>query len=72
MALEELKAVLRYRKISYRELAEELGLTKSTISNKINNKLGGEFTSSEILKIAQYLDLTSDEAIRYFFPDLVA
>lgn len=72
MALEELKAILRYKKVSYRELAAVLGVQVSTFSNKINGRKGSEFTSSEILAIAQYLDFTPDELVQYFFSDILA
>lgn len=67
MALEELKAVLRYRKVSYRELAPVLGVQVSTFSRKINEQHGSEFSRSEIVQLAEYLHLDHDEVRRLFF-----
>ena len=72
MPLEELKALLRYKNISYRELANELNRSTSTICLKINRKAGYEFTSSEIIKAAEFLELDHRDVVRYFLPELVA
>ena len=69
MSLEELKAVLRFRGISYRTIAEEIGINISTFSDKMNNTNGREFTQSEIAGISTYLKLTPEDAFKYFFPD---
>lgn len=67
--LNELKALLRYRQISYEKLASEIGISVSTFSDKINNKNGREFVSSEIVQIGRALLLSRDEIMVYFFPD---
>lgn len=69
MALEDLKALLRFKNISYRTLAEEIGVNISTFSDKMNNTNGREFTSSEIVNISKYLNLTPEETFKFFFPD---
>ncbi|WP_028308772.1 helix-turn-helix domain-containing protein [Desulfitibacter alkalitolerans] len=69
MVLEELKALLRYRKITYGELSNELLVTTGTFCNKINNKKGNGFTQNEIVEISKYLDLSPDELLACFFPD---
>ena len=71
MELAELKAIMRYKDISQRELAEVLGVTKSTFNEKINGVGGREFLTSEINAIGTHLDLTPDEVIQYFFPDIL-
>lgn len=45
--------------------AERMGLSKRTISMKLNNKIA--FKQSEIQKALEVLDLTSDEIQIYFF-----
>ncbi len=72
MPLEELKALLRFRKITYRQLASHLNIGVSTLCLKINRKNRLEFTSSEIVNIARYLDFEPNDVVRYFFPELLA
>lgn len=72
MPLEELKAILRYRKVSYRELAKVIGVQVSTFSNKINGRKGSDFTTTEVLAIAKHLDFTPDELVKYFFSSMLA
>lgn len=47
------------------DLAKLLGLSKSTISLKLNNIR--DFTSSEMLYIAEWLDIPREEIVDYFF-----
>ena len=72
MALETLKAVLRYKKVSYRQLASDLDIQVSTFSNKINEKGGSEFSRKEMLALAERLELTPEDVVKYFFASLLA
>lgn len=47
------------------DLAQLLGLHKSTISSKFNNT--SDFTSSEMLYIMEWLDIPKEEVGDYFF-----
>lgn len=47
------------------ELAEEIGITKATMSLKLNNK--AFFTQPEIEKIRKILSIARDEVGLYFF-----
>ena len=70
MPLYGLKALLRYRGIPYRELAEILDITITTFSNKINEKNGSQFNRGEIAKMAAYLNMTQEERDRFFFAEV--
>jgi len=50
MPLYGLKALLRYRGIPYRELAEILEITITTFSNKINEKKAANLTGAKLQK----------------------
>lgn len=72
MSLEKLKAYLRFKNKSYREISEKLRekgftMTKETFSNKVNNTNGQEFSHSEIIGIKEVLCISNDEVIEYFF-----
>lgn len=47
------------------KLAEEIGLTKTTMSLKLNNK--AFFTQPEIFKIRSILRIPDEEIVAYFF-----
>lgn len=47
------------------KLAEEIGLTKTTMSLKLNNK--AFFTQPEIFKIRLILRILDEEIVAYFF-----
>lgn len=48
-------------------LSEVVGCTKETLSKKINEWEGSEFTQSEIKAIKDYYDLTPEEVDSIFF-----
>lgn len=48
-------------------LSEVVGCTKETLSKKINEWEGSEFTQSEIRAIKEYYKLTPDEVDSIFF-----
>lgn len=45
-----------------------LGLTNTTLSMKLNNKL--RFTSDDVIKIVELLDIPEDEIGEYFFTQI--
>lgn len=48
-------------------LAEYLGISDSTLSLKMNETNGAEFTQGEIKKIIQRYNLTSEQTLQIFF-----
>lgn len=48
-------------------LAEYLGISDSTLSLKINETNGAEFTQGEIKKIIQRYNLTAEQTLQIFF-----
>lgn len=67
--MRDFKAYLRFKGIPYRELSEVITTTISTFSAKINNTDGRQFEQFEIYKLSKYLNLSSDDIMKYFFPD---
>ena len=63
--LVELKGILRERKISYENLAENLKMSLSAISNKINGK--SVFDILEAKKICEYAQIPKEKIPIYFF-----
>ena len=48
-------------------LAEYLGISDSTLSLKMNETNGAEFTQGEIKKIILRYDLTAEQTMKIFF-----
>ncbi len=67
LVLNNLKALLRFKNISYGELSEVIGISKGTISEKINNRKNRSFTTLEIIDICKYLDIKREDLYKYFF-----
>lgn len=70
--LSNLKALLRFRNISYRELSQAIGLSVGALCDKLNGKKGRTFTIFEIVKVVNYLRLESNEIVKYFFAEILA
>lgn len=68
--IRKLKAQLVEKDIPIIELANILGIDKSTVSRKLN-KSGENFTAKDVEKISKALSLTYDD-IKYFFTNAVA
>ena len=60
----QLKSVLTLRGMTQIELANKMGVSPVTLSNKINNKI--EFKASEIREISKLLRLTNAEIMDIF------
>lgn len=54
---------------SVRSLAESIGITRISLSKKLNNHL--PFTQDEIFKISKLLDINYDQIAHYFFVRVV-
>lgn len=65
--LTELKGKIRSEGTSYKELAKELGVSITTLSDKINGSSKREFKISEISKLCRILNIESAEIQKYFF-----
>lgn len=64
-----LKKRMNDYRYSVRSLAESIGITRVSLSNKLNNHL--PFSQDEILKIAKLLDINYDQIAHYFFAIVV-
>ena len=62
-----LRAMLAKEGDTYEKLAEIIGCTTSTVSDKINEKVGNGFTQPEILAIKKHYNLTPLEVDEIFF-----
>lgn len=63
----KLESVMRLHGDTGGDLAEALGIARSTFSLKINEKSGAEFTQKEISMIKQRYSLTAEELDDIFF-----
>lgn len=62
---DDLKVKMYEKKYTIKKLAEELAIKPVTLSKKLNSKV--YFTSKELFKIANLLELTPEEYDKYFF-----
>lgn len=63
--IQMLKATLILKKITQDKLADLIGMSKASLSYKINNRR--DFTISEAVKIQKVLGLTNEERDAIFF-----
>lgn len=61
---------IRELHITQAEIAEQLGISKSTLNLKINNK-GGQFSQEELFKMLEIAKIPDDEIKTYFFTPIV-
>ena len=71
MNVAKFKAAIVERGTSVAELADAVGLSKSTLYRKISTG-GDDFTIGEVLSITKALHLSSDEGQQIFFAQNVA
>ncbi len=62
-----LKSILAANGDNFSTLAEYLGITVSTLSNKVNEKQKAGFTQPEIMMIKKRYSLSADEVDAIFF-----
>lgn len=67
MKKNELEAVMKLHGDTGADLAQFLGIARSTFSAKINETNGAEFTQKEILQIKERYDLTPEQLTSIFF-----
>lgn len=68
MNIDKFKGKLKEKRTSCEKLAVEIGMHPKTFYNRLNN---GRFRTSDAEKIAIVLNLTLDEFLGIFFPNLV-
>lgn len=64
-----IKSILALRGLTIREFSELLNMHESTIWRKINNK--APLTKEDIVNFSKVLDLTAEEAVQIFLPELL-
>ena len=67
-----LKSILAANGDNYSVLAEYLGITTSTLSNKVNEKHKAGFTQPEIIMIKNRYSLSADDVDAVFFTKQVS
>jgi len=70
MKLNELKAEIVRNGMTIEEFADKVGIERTTLWRRFNNS--GNFTLTEITKIADVLNLTKQRIIEIFFSEEVA
>lgn len=72
MDINKLKSKMALHGDNGGDLASYLHISRSTLSSKMNETNGSEFTQNEILKIKEKYSLTSDEVDEIFFNSKVS
>ena len=72
MNKQKLKSVIIANNDTTASLAEFLGIARATLSAKMNEYRGAEFTQKEIQMIIDRYSLKSDEVIAIFFEEKVS
>ena len=67
MKKNELEAEMKRHGDTGGDLAEYLGIARSTFSAKLNETNGAEFTQSEMTKIKVRYDLSAEALVAIFF-----
>lgn len=66
MRKEELRSIMVLHGDTNKDLADVLGITEQSVSNKINEN-GTEFKQGEIARIKAHYNLTGEQVDRIFF-----
>jgi plasmid maintenance system antidote protein VapI len=72
MKKNELESIMKLFGDTGTDLAQFLGIARSTFSAKINETNGAEFTQNEIMLIKQRYQLTPDQLSSIFFTERVS
>lgn len=64
--MQELRRIMKEKKITVEEMAVEMGVDKATAYRKFGSG-GGKITVSQAQRVARRLDLTGSEAAEIFF-----
>lgn len=65
MKFDKLKTKIFERRKTYKECADTLGISVVSFSNKINGR--NEFKVTEVIRLAEFLSLTTEESYSIFF-----
>ena len=68
MNIRELMGKLAYKNCNTAELAEALGLSKTSVYRKLSGQ--SDFTCTEIGKLKSRLDLSGDDLVNIFFTEM--
>lgn len=68
--LRALKGLIREKGTSYRKISEAIGITVNTFNDKINGFY--PFSAPEIKDICNILDISGNDIVKYFFPDMLS
>ena len=66
---EKLKVAIKRTRLSMVVIAEESGMLRETLYNRLKGK--GEFKASEISALSKTLHLSRDERDEIFFPEML-
>ena len=72
MNKKKLKLIMLKKDDTTIKLAEYLGINRTTLSSKINEYRGAEFTQKEIQMIKERYELSADEIVAIFFDKKVS
>lgn len=59
-----LRVLMAERNVNIREVSEETGLSRTTISNLMNNQVGG-IQYKTLIKLCEFLDCDVDDIIKF-------
>lgn len=62
---DKIKTLLFDKKMTYEELATQLNISTTTLSNKLNGEQ--DFWQTEIIDICKQLEIPNEEVTKYFF-----
>ncbi|MTD37674.1 XRE family transcriptional regulator [Erwinia sp. CPCC 100877] len=72
MDKKKLKSIIVLNGDTQNSLAETIGISPQTLSSKINERQGSEFTQTEIKVIKKRYNLTPEEVDQIFFNNFVS
>ncbi len=61
------RSLMALHEEKYSDIAELLGVTMQTVSDKVNERNGAEFRQGEIAKIARHWKMTAKQLVACFF-----
>lgn len=65
--IHKLKAKLKEKNMTQEELAKRIGIDSSTLSKRMNDPRGDNFTIEEATKMIEILSISGDEVTQIFF-----
>ena len=65
--IHKLKAKIKEKNMTQEELAKRIGIDSSTLSKRMNDLQGNNFTIEEATKMIEILSISGDEVTQIFF-----